>query len=223
MVKSKIESPVLRALRPTAIRSNVVEVLREALIAGQYPSGAELSDSVLAKELGVSRGPVREALLILSEEGIVGHSHNRGFTVPSLTAKDVEQINRTRFPLDVLALELARENAGSEDVRCLTNWKNEMLDVFDSGGLSATASANFAFHCHIWNLAGDPWLLAALRRVCTSHFVYLSAYQMGLADHSKKLLAEMHQRCIDYLAGTSSETAMQCVRFHLHPFGKRKL
>mgnify|MGYP002630976499 CR=1 FL=1 len=218
---TETRSPTFALVRPAAIRSNVVTALRQALIEGKYAPGAELSDSSLATELGISRGPVREALLILSEEGIVTHSHNRGFAVPSLTSRDITQINRTRYPLEVLALELARENVGPEDLRRLSDLKSAMLEAFDVGGLPATAAPNFAFHCHVWELAGDPWLLAALRRVCTSHFVYISAYKMGLIDHSRDLLDEMHQRCIDYLAGDSSETAMQCVTFHLRPFGEK--
>jgi len=205
----------LPVLRPAGLRRDVAEALRNALLEGTLQPGEELSDSALATQFKVSRGPVREALLILAEEGLVNHNHNRGFHVPRFQRGDLEQIAQVRLPLEVLALELARESVTEADLSELNARKRDLLATFCSGGLRACARPDLAFHSKIWETAGNPWLALALGRICAPAFAYTAAHNLGRRDHSLELMDDMHQRLIDFLARRTTASAQDCVRFHL--------
>ena len=203
------------AIRPSALRSNVAEVLRSALLDGRFRPGEELSDSRLAAEFGVSRGPVREALMLLAEEGLVLHRQNRGFGVPKLEREDLNQIVAVRRPLEVLALEEARAKAAAADIDRLGQLRDDLLGAFRQGGIKVCARPDSAFHQAVWAMAGNPWLQAALLRVSMPYFAYVAAFELGRRDHSAELMEQMHQRYIDYVAGAGSDGAVECVAFHL--------
>ncbi len=203
------------AIRPTSLRRNVADVLRSSLLEGRFQPGEELSDSRLAAEFAVSRGPVREALLVLAEEGLVVHRHNRGFEVPKLERADLEQIGAVRRPLEVLALEMARPRISAEGLERLKQLKASLIEAFRWGGIRVCAQPDFAFHSAVWEFTGNTWLRAALQRVSMPYFAYVSAFDLGRRDHSLELMDAMHSRYIDYLAGRSGESADECVAFHL--------
>lgn len=205
----------LPALRPAALRQNIADIVRNLLLEGRFAPGEEVSDSALAAEFQVSRGPVREALLILAEEGLIVHAHNRGFRVPELKERDIEQIAQARLPLETLALELAREHTSPSAIKELNRLSASLLEEFRRGGISVCARADLAFHQRIWELSGNPWLLAALRRICAPYFAYVAAFRLGRQDQSEQLMEEMHRRYIEYLSGNSQQSAQECVAFHL--------
>lgn len=207
----------LEKIQPTALRVRVAEVLRRALLAGHYAAGADLADTVLAKELNVSRGPVREALLLLAADGLVEHSHYRGFRVPVLQARDICQITRARLPLEVLALELAREHASAADIAELKELKVCLLRALKKNrpAEDSPSRRDFAFHHRVWELAADSWLLAGLCRICTTRFMFASTRDIGFEQPSLEAMDGMHQRYIDYIAGTARQSALDCVAHHL--------
>jgi DNA-binding GntR family transcriptional regulator len=93
--------------------------------------------------------------------------------------------------------------------------KRAIDEAFATGGLPNCSRAEFDFHQEIWELSGNPWLAAALRRVCRPYFTYVSAHHLGRKDMTAELLDEQHDQYLRYLAGDSSRTAAECVRFHL--------
>ncbi len=203
------------AIRPAPLRQNIAEVISDLLLDGRFRPGEEISDSGLAAEFQVSRGPVREALLILAEKGLVQHTHNHGFQVPELNLGELQQIAQVRRPLETLALALARTRATAGDLKEMRELWRKLLDDFRRGGTRACARAELAFHSRVWEMSGNPWLTAALHRICVPYFVYVSAFRLGRSDHSEELMTDMHQRYIDFVSGRSSETAESCVAFHL--------
>jgi DNA-binding GntR family transcriptional regulator len=200
--------------RPPALRQNVADVVRQYLFEGRFQPGEELSDRGLATQFGVSRGPVREALMILAEDGLLEHNQHRGFVVPRLTAEDLNQIADARQPLEVRALELARPRMTPESLGTLKERMATLVAVFGKDGRKLCATPDFEFHSFIWELSGNRWLQAALRRISMPYFVYVSAFALGPSE-SEELLKERHQMFVDYLAGKSQLSAMECVEFHV--------
>lgn len=206
------ETPILR---PAALRRNVADILRARLLEGKFKPGEEISDSQLASEFMISRGPIREALLLLAEEGLLIHRHNRGFEVPRLDRQDMRQITEVRYPLEVLALKLAQQQVTPDKIIQMETLKSNLLEAFRNGGIKMCATPDFAFHSAVWELSGNPWLGAALRRISMPFFAYVSAFGLGRPDQSLELLDSQHQCYIDFLARKSSETAEKCVAFHI--------
>jgi DNA-binding GntR family transcriptional regulator len=200
--------------RPPALRQNVGDVVRQFLFEGRFQPGEELSDRGLSTQFGVSRGPVREALMILAEDGLLEHNQHRGFVVPRLTSTDLEQIAEARHPLEVKALELARLRITKDNLKILQLRKDILLATFRRDGRRLCATPDFDFHSFIWELSGNRWLQAALRRISMPYFVYVSAFALGPPE-SDEQMEERHQMFLDYLSGQSARTAAQCVDFHL--------
>jgi len=95
-----------------SLRRSVVSELRRRIIEGDCALGARLSENVLALELGVSRTPVREALMALQDEGLVEVRPQRGTYVFSVDVDDTRQLCDLRGILEIGALRLAAEGDG---------------------------------------------------------------------------------------------------------------
>jgi DNA-binding GntR family transcriptional regulator len=207
-------STTLPALRSVSIRESAVDALRNALLAGKFAPGEALSEPALASQMGISRGPVREALLVLEQEGLVNHNQNRGFSVLRLGPEDRAAMTKVRIPLETLALELAKPRASAADLEQLEAIVRQIVALYDPD-FQASARADLRFHEKLWELAGNPWLTTALKRVAVPFFLYNIMY----GGHSDRLdaatLDAQHQAYLDYLQGATGKSAEECVRLHL--------
>ena len=201
--------------KATAIRDTVADALRRSLLEGRFRPGENLSEVAIAGEFQISRGPVREAMLVLAGEGLLTHTQNRGFSVLDFTARDLEQIDRVRLPLESLALAASREHADARDLERLVAHKDSIVAAFEAGDGVARVRAEVDFHTAIWVLSGNPWLVAPLKRVMIPSFSYGTAFRMSRIDLTAEVLDGLHALYIDFLRGTGDRTAEECVRLHI--------
>lgn len=101
----------ISSINRSSLSQMVFESLREDILNGRYQSGESLVEMKIAKELSVSRTPVRDALHQLEQEGLVVSTPNRGAVVKSLSAKDIEDIYTVRQLLEGLAARWTCERA----------------------------------------------------------------------------------------------------------------
>jgi DNA-binding GntR family transcriptional regulator len=201
-------STTLPALKLTAARDTAADALRGALLEGKFLPGQGLSEMALANQLGISRGPVREALLILAQEGLVTHQQNRGFSVIEFTNQDQSEIQKIRLPLESMALELAKPNMSGADLELLRKYKDELIAAHREARTEALVPAELQFHRFIWDKSGNAWLGVTLRRVLVPFFTFAVALHMNRPDLSLELLERQHSLYIDYLAGTTQTSAL---------------
>ncbi|MEO8125690.1 MAG: GntR family transcriptional regulator [Bryobacteraceae bacterium] len=204
----------LPQLKPVSIRHNVSEAIRRALLAGRFSPGQALSEVALAGEMQVSRGPVREALLVLAQEGLVSHSQNYGFSVVNLTEADRKEVRQIRLPLETLALELAKPAMDQAALQQLTVLKDQMVQAYVAGQLIECTQFDVDFHGLIWKKTGNSRLLASLRNLLAPYFAYGSAFKVSRPDLTPELLETQHKYYVDFLSGETNQTAAECVRFH---------
>lgn len=203
-------------VRPVSIRHSIAGALRSALREGRFKFGEDLSEQKLATEMNVSRGPVREALLVLTEEGLITHSPNRGFAVLEFTAQDRAEIDEVRLSLETLALESARGKFSEAELEELQRLKDEVMKLFLDSEYPARDSAEMAFHQMIWAKSGNKWLENSLKRIMTPYFTYsrfLPTVNRNKPD--PELVSQQHERYIDFVKGKGKYTAEECVQFHL--------
>jgi DNA-binding GntR family transcriptional regulator len=205
----------LTAIRSVSIRHVVAESIRAALREGHFKPGENLSEVELAEKFEVSRGPVREAMLVLVEEGLLTHSPNRGFSVIDLSAEDRTHIAELRLLLEARALERGRDRVKPGDLTRLTEMKDELVRLFKDSERPARDAMEIAFHGYIWDLSGNPWLVDALRRAMVPMFIFGRYLGLSQVTMDAAFAEEQHQLYIDYLARKTDRTAEQCVRFHL--------
>lgn len=106
----------------------VTDDLRDAILSHDLEPGTRIAEDGLAVQLGVSRGPVREALLRLEREGLVMIERHKGARVASWTAADIEEIYSMRKVLEVLAFEWACKNATASDLEAM----EDVLNRYDN-------------------------------------------------------------------------------------------
>lgn len=97
----------------------VTDDLRDAIVSHELEPGRRLAEDDLAEQMGVSRGPVREALMRLEREGLVSIERHKGARIASWNRQDLEEIYSLRRVLEELAMEWACKNATSADLAAM--------------------------------------------------------------------------------------------------------
>ncbi|MXY40847.1 MAG: GntR family transcriptional regulator [Rhodospirillaceae bacterium] len=151
--------------RPQSLRQQVYERLRTALRAGEYRPNQRLTEIGIAEALGVSRTPVREALGLLSREGLLSSMPHGGFKVPDLQVDDLNDIFELRYLLEPYAAGLAARNAYHEGVTGMhVAIQTEKQCLIDSDNI-AFVQASQDFRSRLFSMAGNRRLAAAISQV----------------------------------------------------------
>ena len=189
--------------------------IRQALVQKRFHPGQSITEAGLAAEMGISRGPVREALLLLLQEGLVTHSPNKGFSVVSITEEDIREINDVRLPLESLALSLAQSRASLADLRQLDLLVDRICFAYREREFTTCAQEDMAFHSLMWNIGGNRRLSGALQALLAPFFAYGALSSATRPDLTPELLHEEHACFVRFLRKQELRTADECVRFHL--------
>jgi DNA-binding GntR family transcriptional regulator len=136
----------LVALQPSSKRDQVVEVLREAILGGELLPGERVVESRIAKQLGISQAPVREALALLERQGLVVKVHNRGTFVSRLHGRELRDLFTLRAVLDAFSARLAAERATDVDIEGLRAMLTRMRAAEATGDLAKLTEAHLQLH-----------------------------------------------------------------------------
>ncbi|HWU54807.1 MAG TPA: GntR family transcriptional regulator, partial [Rhizomicrobium sp.] len=155
---------------PTTLRAHVVKILSTGILSGKYKPGDRLNESQIARELNISRIPVREALSQLQEQGMVQNRERRGMFVTNIGPEEVLQISSLRIVLETEALRLAQKHMTPATLAAL----DRLVDKMDSwdGTLLEAAALDLEFHRTLWRAAGNPYLERALNAVMVPLFAH---------------------------------------------------
>lgn len=125
----------------------IYQALRHAVLTGELQPGERLIERKLAKKLGVSRTPVREAIRKLELEGLVRHIPNKGVVVKRMSPRDVWDVYNIRSVLEGLAARLASKSINPTEVQRLEELMREMEQVVEDGGdLECLNTLHIAFN-----------------------------------------------------------------------------
>ena len=132
--------------------------LKGRVIQGEIPPGARISERSLSQALGVSRTPLREALLQLESEKLVERTESGGWQVPRLSERAVRDIFSVRKQLEVLAVRLSIERASDSEVAGLESFLEASETAFAVNDIVSMTGANGEFHTAVYRSAHSPWL-----------------------------------------------------------------
>lgn len=136
----------------------VAEALEEAILTGLVPAGTRLRELEIARQLGVSRTPVREALRQLAEHQMVQIDPNQGATVRPVSAEEILGMYVVRARLDGLAARLAAERVTSDLLARLESLQSEMAETAAAGDIHALLRHDLAFHAAIRHASNNRYL-----------------------------------------------------------------
>jgi DNA-binding GntR family transcriptional regulator len=162
--------------------ASVAHVLRNAILDGTLKPGSQLRETHLATDLGVSRAPLREALAILADEGLVDKIPYRGAFVAEVSAESIAEIASLRKRLEPYAIELALPRlTGATRVK-VTRALEDMMTGADNNDPAATIDAHMSFHRAFYELSGHKLLLDLWQSWETQLQLFFSADHQSFAD-----------------------------------------
>jgi GntR family transcriptional regulator, vanillate catabolism transcriptional regulator len=199
--------------------------LRDLILKGALAPGERLSELVIVERLGVSRTPLRAALIRLEEEGLIEALPTGGFTVRAFTERDIYDAIELRGTLEGLAARLAAERGAKPEKldalkACVTDIDALLVNGEMSADLmSAYVGLNGAFHTLIAELPESPGVVRQIERVVSLPFASASAFvmaQVGLPQ-ARAVLAlaqEHHKGVIEAIEGRQGARAESLMREH---------
>ena len=187
------------------------EYLREEILSERLPPGAELLEVALSNELGVSRGPIREAIGRLAAEGLVTVRPRRGAVVRSLSKDEFLELYQVREALEIMAVRLAVPRLRPDDLARLDDLIATMSVDAARNAVEAFFEANAAFHAFLVEISGNgklrelygqllgqmgPYRMRSLtlrgnlQRSVAEHAAIARAARRGDVERAAQLMAE---------------------------------
>ena len=192
--------------------SIVTERLRTAIVNGSLTPGSQLSEVELATSFGVSRGPVREALQRLVQEGLLLSEPHRGVFIPVLTDDDVRDIYLAREALESAAISTIIATAASGVVcQALGQYVTQMEAAEAAGDWEAVGDSDLEFHVALVEASGSQRLQRMFSTVISETRLCLGV--LTAADARADLVPEHRQIC-DLMQEGKTEQALAVLRKH---------
>ena len=191
----------------------VAEEIRKLICKNVMVSGERLNEQKLCDQLGVSRTPLREALRMLSAEGLVKITPNKGAFVTEASIEEIFQMFETMSILEGSCARLATERLFDADLDELEKLHEQLEEAFQAGDMQGYMGVNHDYHLFIQEKAGNQVLskiVSGLRNVILVHR-YRQIYTPGRLAESM----EEHRRLIEAFRARDGERADRLMRAHL--------
>ncbi|WP_199915624.1 GntR family transcriptional regulator [Saccharobesus litoralis] len=193
--------------RISSIQSQIADILRAEIISGELPVGEKLNELELAKRFGVSRGPIRDVLLLLGKEGLTLTKGSAGTCVAQPMDSKVEKVlNDVRLKIEEFAIKQLKQDATHDDIANLESILNRMSLHCDRAESMDFINADIDFHKYCVEQAGGTDLVNVW-------------YPIVLRMHMNKGLAEInahdveeHAAIINALKEKDSKAAITALR-----------
>lgn len=155
------------------VELTVLRLSRE-ILSGKIDPGERLVEEQLTRRLGISRAPLREALRLLAQQGLVAHVPRRGVRVATLSDRDVRELYAVRDVLERYAVDTGLPVRRDADLAGLRLALDRMRQATDVGDRLAVAEAHRAFHVALVALAGNRQLSAVYESILVKLQLYMA-------------------------------------------------
>ena len=191
----------------------LVDLLRRAIISGEYKPRERLVENELAQKYAVSRTPVREAIRKLELEGFVVMIPRRGTYVADISIKDITEIYEVRTCLDVLAAGLAAERITDEELDTMNVYLHEIGQHVANMDINKIVEVDTAFHDVLYNASRNE----RLRSIINNLREQLTGIRGRSMSYPGRLVETMdeHRNLVDAIASRDVERAQHAARVHI--------
>lgn len=192
--------PVFSQIRAVNLRDQVAEQIRIAIIEGRLKPGDHIVESALTEQFGVSRTPVREALIILERESLVVSIPNYGCYVRAFTADDIRALFSMRVTLENFAAELIYEQFNDDDYATLAELIERQKKFIQLANFKEVRSTDMAFHRYLVTRSQHPHLMRNWQEIVAQIAAVLYLRAEGHPGYNEYLAIEDHSRILDAYA-----------------------
>jgi len=208
----------------TGLSEEIAATLRGLILDGELKPGDRIVESRVARQLGVGQPTVREALVALEHQGLVSRKANHGCCVTTLTREEIADILRIRGELEILAVDLAIENASDETIQALRDLAADMKRIAESGDAMHFYSLDREFHEALWASSGNSFLPKVLSQLMTPLLAFL--FIRNARDHGHINLvrsAEAHLEMAESILSRDKDCAHRVARAAFSMFSHHHL
>jgi DNA-binding GntR family transcriptional regulator len=197
--------------RPPTAQLAVLAELRRRIVRGELEPGASIRQEALARELGVSRLPVREALMVLRAEKLVDYVQHKGYVTSSLDIEDLNQTYHLRGILETEAVRQAMPNLTDEHIDQMRE-SMRLMETAQDDSVTDLLEENRRFHFILFAASHNMRLDTLLRQLWNSCDRYRALYYAEPEDLARVL--EEHRELVRACESRSSEQVIHLLSEH---------
>jgi DNA-binding GntR family transcriptional regulator len=212
---------IFKQIDDPSLREQIARKIRRAIVAGLLKPGDRLVETTLAKQMGTSRAPVREAIRLLEEEGYVVIVPRKGSFVITLTRQDIEEIFTLRTALESLAIELMLARIDLHPIEALEALVEEMRQAAENNDLAQVVDRDHAFHLWIVNRSHNSRLIRTWLQMSSQLRLFLSIKDRLYRNLND--VVDTHDPIIKAIRAGDLELAKKALVDHIVDAGKMVL
>lgn len=212
-MKADIVKLTSKVVRPRSLTDIAEEMIRQAIVEGRRAFGEQVSESSLAEELGISKTPVREALLHLKQQGLVAVHPQRGTFVFQMSEEDVRELCGFRELIETAALAQAMQLARESLLEALGEISAATATAERKGDSTRIAVLDGEFHQAIVSASGSPYLKASYELI--AHKVQALRFRLPPRDPTINECNHDHELVIAEIEAGSVARAQKILRAHI--------
>ena len=206
-------------LEARTLRANVTDLIRRAIIEGDLPAESELNQAQIAAKLGISRGPVREAMGRLEQEGLIKNVPYKGVFITSLSPDYVEELYSLRGALESFAMECAIEKLTSKELKKLKQLVKDMHKAAQAKDEYKLGEIDLIFHKTIIEMSQHELLKKTWKNLEIG--LQRCLYKRQQIYPSLELVVGSHPAIVEAMEARDIETATTLMREHILDAGQK--
>lgn len=197
----------------TTLRERLVAVLRKAVLEATLPPGSRLVETKLADQLGVSRGPLREAIFQLVKEGLLEQVPFRGTVVRSLSVEDIQEIYSFRILLESFAFKIVWDKRTPEYFRMLDSRHRALNYTIYAGDQQQAITREMDLHGLVYEFSKHGSLIESWNLMRGRLHFYFTLHQQ--AHGRAAALPDAHDKYVELSKGDDLDAMLREVEEHM--------
>ncbi len=211
----------MNEFKKSTYSEQVADYIRNLILNEKLAAGATVEEAAIAKELSISRSPVREAMLILIREGLIDARPQMRKHVKALTAKQIENSYFAGGVLEAASVAKALHQYTEKDINELERIVEEMDSIAQNGGsISEQVPLDTAFHDILFSRIDNELVEELCKRSCQGISKFL-LFKHWIKIYTPHEVVKRHRLIIEALKSKNPETVEQVLREHYFSSGKR--
>jgi DNA-binding GntR family transcriptional regulator len=199
--------------RPSSLKDSAYRAIKDQLVSGQLEHDKIYSAQHFAALLGVSRTPVREAMLQLAGEGFLVCLEARGFKIKPFSEREIRDVFETRRMIETFVAKQVVEKLTAEDIRQLKENLRLMGEHAKQGSAHGFMEADKAFHLSLVRCAGNEMLVSIMETI-RNHIALFGLKALAHEGRFDEVMQE-HRNIIKALEIKDRRRALHAVHYHL--------
>lgn len=192
-----------KLLPAPSLKEMALMTIKEAILSKKLEPEKMYTEAVLTNELGISRTPVREALIHLASQGLIVYHPRKGFQIKLLTEKDVENLFELRLALELSVIRHITADLTDRSLAEIEKISLRYQKVVQKGDPVQSIRANRDFHICLANLTENSYLIKALDEIrdltdlASIRSLEVDSRTLEAVDEHERIFAELKKKSVD--------------------------